>query len=61
MIDKLLGLASLKKTTQGLSEDIEDSGQLERNIEFLNESIKKIAAATNTMSKSGEAENFKGS
>lgn len=56
---------SLRKITQGLAEDavdsIKDSGQLERNLNVLAESIASLSKSTNTLSASGESESYKGS
>ena len=56
---------SLRKITQGLAKDgvdsVKDSGQLERNLNVLAESIASLSKSTNTISASGESESYKGS
>ena len=60
MIDKLAGLASLRKITKGLAKDIDNSGQLERNLESLVGGITELVKSTSTLSKSGESETHLG-
>ena len=49
MIDKLAGLASLRKITKGLAKDIDNSGQLERNLESLVGGITELVKSTSTV------------